>query len=270
LLTVQEPFANLFTQGMINYEGAKMSKSRGNVISPSAYVRRFGADTARCYILFLGPPDQDADWSDEGVGGVHRFLGRVWRLAVEVTERTGGAGPVAALDAGKLEGDALELARKVHATIAAVSREIETRFHFNKALSSVMELVNDAYRLKDALYGDEHGERTLRFASATVASLLFPFAPHLAAEAYELLGGGHVWETPWPGSDPALLERDHVALVVQVNGKVRDRLEVEAGAAEDEIKRMALERPNVRRHLDGKNVLREIVVPGKLVNFVVR
>jgi leucyl-tRNA synthetase len=254
-LGFQEPFASLFTQGMITYQGAKMSKSRGNVISPSTYVERYGADTARCYILFLGPPEDDADWSDSGVGGVQRFLGRVWRLEVkplggEVT----GAG---------LDSDGLALMRKAHQTIADVTREIE-RFHFNKALSWMMELVNEIYRLGDA------DDRARSFAAATVASLLFPFAPHLGAEVYERVTGRRVWEEPWPKPDEIFLERDLVTLVVQVNGKVRDSIEVAVGAGEDEVKRAALDRPNVQRHLDGKQVVREIVVPGRLVNFVIR
>jgi leucyl-tRNA synthetase len=270
LLSAQEPFANLFTQGMITYQGAKMSKSKGNVISPSTYVERYGADTARCYILFLGPPDKDADWSDEGVGGVHRFLGRVWRLGVEVAERAGGADATAALDPATLEGGALELARKTHWAIDKVGGDVGTHFHFNTALAAVMELVNDAYRLKDGLYGDEQGEQALAFATATVASLLFGFAPHLAAEVHELVAGTRVWETSWPQPDPRLLEQDTLALVIQVNGKVRDRIEVDSGTAEEEIKRLALERPNVQRHLDGKEVVKQVVVPGRLVNFVVR
>jgi leucyl-tRNA synthetase len=272
LVEVLEPFANLFTQGMITYQGAKMSKSRGNVISPSMYVERYGADTARCYILFLGPPQDDADWSDEGVGGVHRFLGRVWRVAVELSERMEGETPQAVerLDASRLEGDSLALARKAHWAIDKVTEDIERRFRFNTALSAVMELVNDIYRLKEGLRGDQAGEEVMRFSCATVASLLFPFAPHIGAEVYELITSDRIWEADWPEADPRLLERDRVPVVIQVNGKVRDRIEVDAGAAEDEVKRMALERPNVQRHLDGKQVVKEIVVPGKLVNFVVR
>jgi leucyl-tRNA synthetase len=253
----QEPFARLFTQGMITYQGAKMSKSKGNVISPSSYVERFGADTARCYILFLGPPEDDADWSDSGLGGVHRFLSRVWRL--DVAKLDDASLP----PASELSGDALALARKAHETIANVSREI-ARFHFNKALAWMMELVNEIYRVGDA------DERVRSFATATAASLLFPFAPHLGAEVYERVTGGRVWEEPWPEADEAFLERDMVKLVVQVNGKVRDSIEVAAGTAEDEIKRTALGRPNVQRHLDGKQVVREVVVPGRLVNFVIR
>jgi leucyl-tRNA synthetase len=256
-LGVQEPFARLFTQGMITYQGAKMSKSRGNVISPSSYVERYGADTARCYILFLGPPEDDADWSDSGVGGVYRFLSRIWRLEGRPLEGGGLPPP------SELRGGSLELARKTHETIANVSREI-ARFHFNKALSWMMELVNELYRAQDV------DERVRSFATATVASLVFPFAPHLGAEVYERTTGRRVWEEPWPEADQAFLERELVKLVVQVNGKVRDSIEVPAGTAEDEVKRTALERPNVQRHLDGKQVVREIVVPDRLVNFVIR
>jgi leucyl-tRNA synthetase len=274
LLSFQEPFANLFTQGMITYQGAKMSKSKGNVISPSAYVERYGADTARCYILFLGPPDQDADWSDEGVGGIHRFLSRVWRLdvpPVEGASDAGGASDEALNDwpaPEALSEAARNLARKAHWAISKVTEDIE-RFHFNTALSAVMELVNEIYRLESGVSGPDD-ERVLSLSAATVASLSFQFAPHLGAEVYERLTARRVWETPWPSADVRFLKRDTLALVVQVNGKVRDRIEVSSDTGEDEIKRAALERPNVQRHLDGKQVVKEVVVPGKLVNFVVR
>jgi leucyl-tRNA synthetase len=254
-LGVQEPFARLFTQGMITYQGAKMSKSKGNVVSPSTIVDRYGADTARCYILFLGPPEDDVDWSDSGVAGRHRFLSRLWRL--DVTALEGG------VSANEVEGDGLALMRKAHETIANLSADIQ-RFHFNKALARLDELVNEIYRLQDA------DPRARSFATATAASLLFPFAPHLGAEVYERVTGRRVWEEPWLVADPAFLERDVVKMVVQVNGKVRDSIEVPAGTAEDEIKRAALERPNVQRHLDGKQIEREVVVPGRLVNFVIK
>jgi leucyl-tRNA synthetase len=272
-LSFEEPFANLFTQGMITYQGSKMSKSRGNVISPSTYVERYGADTTRCYILFFGPPEQDADWSDEGIGGVHRFLSRVWRVAIELEDRAGGEGgrgeDKASPDPSDLSEHSLALARKAHRTIAKVTDDI-ARFHFNTALSAIMELMNEVYRLKDQLYEEQTGVRTLRLTAQTVASLLFPFAPHLGAEVYERVADGRVWETPWPRPDPTLLVSETVAMVVQVNGKVRDRIEIGGDVGDEEIKRMALERPNIRRYLDGKQVVREVVVPGKLVNFVVR
>ena len=143
------------------------------------------------------------------------------------------------------------------------------RFAFNTAIAAVMELVNDAYRLKDGLYGEAKGEATVRFATATAASLLFPFAPHLGSEVYEWLEGVRVWEQPWPEADPELLERDTYMLVVQVNGKLRDRIEVESDATEDQLLEAARSSENVQRHLDGKSIAKEIVVPGRLVNLVV-
>jgi leucyl-tRNA synthetase len=168
-----------------------------------------------------------------------------------------------AIDRESLDDESLALARKANETIVNVSREIG-RFHFNKALSWMMELVNDLYRLGRA------DDRVRSFAAATVASVLFPFAPHLGAEVYERVTGRRVWEDPWPTADPTFLEREVIKMVVQVNGKVRDSIEVPVGTADDEIKRAALERPNVQRHLDGKRIEREVVVPGRLVNFVIR
>jgi leucyl-tRNA synthetase len=263
LLGFQEPFANLFTQGMITRDGAKMSKSRGNVVSPRDYVERYGADTARCYILFIGPADQDADWTDSGVEGVYRFLARLYRLAVEVAERT---------DASEAEpvGEPTALLRKAHWAIHKVTQDLGQRFAFHTAISAVIELVNDAYRDKDAMYASPEGRSQLRFATAAAASLMFPFAPHLGAELYELLTGRRVWEDPWPEYDPALLETETVEVVVQVNGKLRDRIQVSAGASEEEQTEVARASQKVAQHLDGGAIVKTVVVPGKLVNFVVR
>ncbi|HEX5762697.1 MAG TPA: leucine--tRNA ligase [Solirubrobacterales bacterium] len=264
-LGVQEPFANLFTQGMITRDGAKMSKSKGNTVSPADYVERFGADTARTYVCFMGPPERGGDWSDEGVEGVNRFLSRLWRLCEEVEGRES-----AEVDASGSEGDTRALLAKAHWAIDKVTRDFQRGFQFNTAISAVMELVNDAYRLKDDLYGDERGTAAVRFATATAGSLIFPFAPHLGAEVWERLAGGRVWETPWPQADPDLLSSDTVTLVVQVNGKLRDRIEAATDAPESELIELARASEKVRRHLDGKQVVKEIVVPGKLVNLVVR
>ena len=266
LLDVQEPFARLFTQGMITREGAKMSKSRGNVVSPRDYVERYGADTARCYILFIGPPEQDADWSDEGVGGVNRFLARLWRLAAEVGERTQPAGQGGAAPAG----EPTPLLRKAHSVVDKVTRDLRDRFAFNTAIAAVMELVNEAYRAKDQLYGSGDGQSQLRFAVATAGSLIFPFAPHLGAETYELMTGRRVWEEPWPEADRSLLAADSFELIVQVNGKLRDRVRAPAGASEEEQERLARESERLAAHIDGREVVKAVVVPGKLVNFVVR
>jgi leucyl-tRNA synthetase len=263
-LSVQEPFASLFTQGMITRDGAKMSKSKGNTVSPAEYVERYGADTARTYVCFMGPPERGGDWSDEGVEGVNRFLSRLWRLGEEVE-------PMAAteVDAGA-GGEARELLAKAHWAIDKVSRDFQRGFQFNTAIAAVMELVNEAYRLKDGIYGDPEGVAAVRFATATAASLIFPFAPHLGAEVWERLEGGRLWESPWPTADPRLLRSDTVTLVVQVNGKLRDRVEAAADAPEAELLALARDSEKVRSHTDGKQIVKEVVVPGKLVNLVVR
>jgi leucyl-tRNA synthetase len=266
-LDVQEPFARLFTQGMITRDGAKMSKSKGNVVSPSSIVDRYGADTARCYILFIGPPEQDADWSDEGVEGMHRFLGRLWRTCAEVADTAPAEPPPDAAGNGSLSGDDERVLRKAHWAIEKVSADLGgTRFAFNTAIAAVMELMNE---LTPAKRGDA-SPGALRFALATAASLIFPFAPHVGADAYHRLTGRRVWEEPWPEADPALLELPTFELVVQVNGKVRDRVPAPSGAAEDELLALARGLPNVRVHVEGRDVVKEIVVPGKLVNLVVR
>jgi leucyl-tRNA synthetase len=264
-LDVQEPFANLFAQGMITRDGAKMSKSRGNTVSPAEYVERYGADTARTYICFMGPPERDADWADEGVEGVNRFLSRLWRLCEEVEPRQGGK-----IDAAGVGGDARTLLVKAHWAIDKVTRDFQRGFQFNTAIAAVMELINEAYRLKDALYADPGGTAAVRFAVATAASLAFPFAPHLGAEVWERLNGGRVWEQPWPQADPELLSSETVTLVIQVNGKLRDRIEADAEAPREELLRLARESEKVCRFLDGKEIVKEVVVPGKLVNLVVR
>jgi leucyl-tRNA synthetase len=264
-LGVQEPFANLFTQGMITRDGAKMSKSKGNTVSPGDYVERYGADTARTYVCFMGPPERGGDWTDEGVEGVNRFLSRLWRLCEEAGERTEAGEPSA--EAG---GTARELLAKAHWAIDKTTRDFQRGFQFNTVISAVMELVNDAYRLKDDLYGTPEGGAAVRFATATAASLIFPFAPHLGSEVFFRLTGQRVWEQPWPQADPELLVSDTMTLVVQVNGKLRDRIEAPAEAPREELLRLARESEKVAKHLDGQEIVKELVVPGKLVNLVVR
>jgi leucyl-tRNA synthetase len=185
---------------------------------------------------------------------VHRFLARLWRVAAD-------AGPGDATPSG----DPSDLVRKAHWAIDKVSSDLGGRFAFNTAIAAVMELVNDVYRFKDDA-PPEH----VRFAIATAGSLIFPFAPHLGAEVYELIAGGRVWEEPWPVADPALLASDTIELVVQVNGKLRDRVAAPAGAGEEEQVRIAQESPRVAAHLDGRALVKTIWVPDKLVNFVVR
>ena len=262
-LDFQEPFKALFTQGMVTKDGSKMSKSKGNVVSPHAIIERVGADTARSYILFVGPPDQDADWSDDGVEGVHRFLSRLWRLAAETAERAGGAAPGLTAPSAP-EGDDLALLRKTHWAIDKVSGDLR-RFAFNTAIAAVMELLNESSRLRESARTE-----TLRFALGTGASLLFPFAPHVCADVYDRLTGERVWEQPWPQAEEALLESETYELVCQVNGKVRDRVQASADAGAEQLKDLCRAAPNVKAHVAGKEIVKEIVVPGKLVNLVVR
>ena len=262
LLATEEPFRALFTQGMITRDGAKMSKSKGNVISPASYVERYGADTTRCYVLFIGPPDQDADWSDEGVEGVHRFLSRLWRLGLEVSAQEEQHRPHS--DPGA-QGDDLELLRKAHWAIEKVTNDMSGRFAFNTAIAAVMELVNDCYRRRETVRAE-----SLHFATATAASLIFPFAPHCGSEVYDQLTGERVWEQPWPAADQAFLERDTIEVVVQVNGKVRDRLQAPSDSSREQLEALATASAKLQANIDGKQVVRVVVVPGKLVNFVVR
>jgi leucyl-tRNA synthetase len=263
-LDVQEPFARLFTQGMITRDGAKMSKSKGNTVSPQEIVERYGADTARCYILFIGPPDQDADWRDTGVESMWRFLGRLWRACAEAADDLRDEPPP---EPGAGNADDERVMRKAHWAIGKVDAALGgTRFTFNTAIAAVMELFNE-------LTVDKRGEASagaVRFALATAASLIFPFAPHVGSDAFDRLTGRRVWEEPWPEADTAWLEQDTFELVVQVNGKLRDRVPAPADADKDALLELARGLPNVRAHVDGRDVVKEIVVPGKLVNLVVR
>jgi leucyl-tRNA synthetase len=259
LVDAQEPFKALFTQGMIlGPDGNKMSSSKGNVIAPSEIIERFGADAARCYILFIGPADQDASWADTGIEGVHRFLSRLWRLG----DGLGGTGSVQQPLAP--EGDALTLVRKANWAIDKVTNDMRGRFAFNTAIAAVMELVNEIYRYPNA------EESARRFATATAASLVFPFAPHLGAEVYEQLTRERVWEQPWPDPDPDMLAADTFELVCMVNGKVRDRVTASTGAPREELERLALASRGVQMHVDGHQVAKVVVVPDKLVNVVVK
>jgi leucyl-tRNA synthetase len=252
LLDVQEPFARLFTQGMILRDGDKMSKSRGNVVSPREIVERYGADSARCYILFLAAPRDDANWQDEGIGGVYRFLSRLWTAAVEAPD--GDSEP---------EGEPSDLVRKAHWAIHKVTSDMQDRFAFNTAIAAVMELVNEVYGRRDSVPASH-----VRFAVATAGSLVFPFAPHLGTEVYERMTGRRVWEEPWPQADPALLVGDEIQLVIQLNGKLIDRLPAPAQASRDQLEEIARGSEKLASRLNGREIVKAIVVPGKLVNFV--
>jgi leucyl-tRNA synthetase len=262
LVHFDEPFKSLFTQGMIlGPDGAKMSKSRGNVVSPMPIVERLGADAARCYALFIGPPDQDAAWSETSLEGVHKFLARLWRLGDELQ---GSGADTAADQPASPSGDDLTIVRKAHWAIDKVTGDLLGRFAFNTAIAAVMELVNEITRHRQA------GVEARRFATATAASLIFPFAPHLGAEVYEMITGRRVWEEPWPDADPEMLQADSFELVCQVNGRVRDRVSAPTGAPREQLEELCLATRGVQSHLDGHEISKVIVVPDKLVNVVVR
>jgi leucyl-tRNA synthetase len=268
LLSVQEPFSALFTQGMIlGPDGQKMSKSRGNVVNPGPIVERFGIDAARCYVLFIGPPDQDAAWAETSLKGVHHFLSRLWRLGHEQARET-ATSTAAGLEQRGIappeapSGDGLALVRKANWAIDKVTNDMSGRFAFNTAIAAIMELVNEVYRYPEA------DAESRRFAIATAASLVFPFAPHLGSEVYEDLTGRRVWEEPWPHADPEMLKTDTFELVCMVNGKLRDRVTATTGSAQEELERLAMAAKGVQAHVDGHTVAKVIVVPDKLVNVV--
>jgi len=268
LVSMQEPFTNLLTQGMVLKEGTKMSKSKGNVISPEDIVARYGADTARLFILFAAPPERDLEWSDQGVEGCYRFLNRVWRLvaplAGSLSSATGGASPA------KLVGANREMLRVTHSTIKKVTDDIGARFNFNTAVSAIMELVNALYQYKE-LPETDRDQGVLREAIDALLLLLAPFAPHITEEIWEATGHtGSIHSRPWPVYDQSAIKEDEITIVVQTNGKVRERLLVPAGLSADALRKKVLGEPRVQQLVEGRRVVKVIPVPDKLVNIVIK
>jgi len=247
----REPFKRFFGNGFVTQGGAKISKRVGGAATPDELVEVYGADATRLSILFIGPADQDMEWSPTGVEGMQRFLRRVWRLVGEVADNA---------PAGGTRGDG-PLTRRVHRTIARVTDDLGRRQQFHTPIAAVMELVNELSKSPD--------DPAARFAAETTVSLLQPYAPHVAEELWERLGHEHLWEAPWPQADPSFLEDDTFELVVQVNGKVRDRFRVPVDLPEDELVARAKESPKVQAHLNGGEIRQTIVVPRRLVNLVV-
>jgi leucyl-tRNA synthetase len=247
----REPFKRFFGNGFVTQGGAKISKRVGGAATPDELVETYGADATRLSILFIGPADQDMEWSPTGVEGMQRFLRRVWRLVGEVADTA---------PAGSTPGDGA-LTRRVHRTIARVTDDLGRRQQFHTPIAAVMELVNELSKSPD--------DPAARFAAETTVSLLQPYAPHVAEELWERLGHERLWEAPWPQADPSFLEDDTFELVVQVNGKVRDRFRVPVDLPEDELVARAKESPKVQAHLNGGEIRQTIVVPRRLVNLVV-
>ena len=266
MLSCDEPFTNLLTQGMVLKEGTKMSKSKGNVVSPEDIIDTYGADTARLFILFASPPERDLEWSDQGVEGSYRFLNRVWRLV------TGCAEDIKAVrlpeQFAELEPDARKLRFKTHATIKKVSEDIEERFNFNTAISAIMELTNMMYSYRDK---DDQDLTVLKEAVDTLIVLLSPFAPHMCEELWQVCGHKEsIYRQSWPRYDKAALIQDEVEIAIQLSGKVRERITVPTGISKEDLEKLALAQPKVQELISGKNIVKIIVVPGKLVNIVAK
>jgi leucyl-tRNA synthetase len=263
LVACNEPFARLLTQGMVLKDGAKMSKSKGNTVDPQELIDRYGADTVRLFVMFAAPPEQALEWSDEGVQGASRFLRRLWR-AVRQFAASGRADGV---DAAALDVRQRQLRRAVHQTIAKVSDDVGRRYTFNTAIAAVMELMNSVGKFQIRSVADR---AVVQEALEAAVLMLAPIVPHICHRLW--LDLGHetaIVDERWPEADAGALQADSLNIVVQVNGKLRARLEVSPDISEEDLKATALEDENVQRFVSGKEVRKVIIVRGKLINVVV-
>ncbi|WP_456104424.1 leucine--tRNA ligase [Phascolarctobacterium succinatutens] len=268
LVDYDEPFSNLLTQGMVIKDGAKMSKSLGNVVSPEEILSKYGADTARLFILFAAPPERELEWSDQGVEGSFRFLNRIWRI-VQAFEAV-LAQKVTEYDHSNLSEADKDLRRVLHGSIKKVTNDIETRFNFNTAISTMMELVNALYAYKEAVKEPNAG--LVYEAISDLIKMMSPFVPHITEELWRgaIDANSSVHEQSWPECDEEALKVDHVEIVLQVNGKVRGRLTVPAEATKEELEKIAMADANVQAHIGDATVRKVICVPGRLVNIVAK
>jgi len=267
LVNVNEPFKNLLTQGMVIKDGSKMSKSKGNVVSPEEIIAKYGADTARLFILFAAPPERDLEWNDQGVEGSYRFLGRLWRIVDHYASFM--AGEESGYDNNTLSKEERNLRRVLHATIKKVTEDIGDRFNFNTAISSIMELVNAMYTAKDQNLAVNPG--LVRELVSSLLCLLAPFAPHITEELWsETIGQGSVHKHIWPVFDEEAIKLEEVEIVVQINGKVREKIVVSATLTSKELEEKVLEQEKVQALLQEKQVIKVIAIAGKLVNIVIR
>src|SRR5258705_5338021 len=267
LVKNEEPIKRLFTEGMVIKDGAKMSKSRGNIVTADEMVARYGADAARLYSLFAAPPDRDLDWQDKGIEGIQRFLGRVYRFVTRRAEpeHPDWRKPVPA----NLSPEARAIQRKLHQTIKRVSDDFQGRWHFNTCIAALMELLNEVYGAEESR--GEIPVSLIAEVQRNIVLLLAPMAPYLAHELWEMIGEeGNLLKAAWPKYDAALAALDEIEIPVQVNGKLRSRIIVPAGASEELIRERALADEKVKTAIAGKQIVKVIVVPSKLVNIVVR
>jgi leucyl-tRNA synthetase len=268
LVTIDEPVTRLFPQGMVHKDGEIMSKSKGNTVAPDDVIGAYGADTLRLYILSVAPPEMPLEWSEEHIEGSFRLVQRVWRLVDRHAEALAGA-PRAAIPAN-LAGAPRDLRRKVHQTIQRVTSDID-RIHLNTAVAAFHELVNEVLRLEPEVAPGGPGRAVLREAIETVVLLLNPFTPHVCEEMWQRLGNAEgLVRAPWPVADEAAAREDAVELAVQVNGKVRGRITVPREAGEAAVRQASLEEPRVAEMLKGKEIVKVVVVPGRLVSVVTR
>jgi leucyl-tRNA synthetase len=267
MINNDEPAERLFTQGMVIKDGAKMSKSKGNVVSPDEMIVRYGADSTRMYALFAAPPDRDLEWQEEGVAGISRFLGKVYRLTTKCAVRAGESAARKGEDSAKEKA----LLRKLHQTIAKITQDFDGRWHFNTSISSIMILVNEVTANEAAIDAGEVSPAVIGEVFRGLILLLAPFAPFFAAEMWEQIGGeGVVFRTAWPVANAELAQEDEIEIPVQVNGKLVSVVKVPAGSDEATVKAAALADEKVKMRIEGKTVVKVIVVPGKLVNLVVK
>ncbi|NSW89607.1 MAG: leucine--tRNA ligase [Firmicutes bacterium] len=282
-VSYDEPFINLLTQGMVLKDGAKMSKSLGNVVSPEEIIEKYGADTARLFILFASPPEKDLEWSEQGVEGCYRFINRVWRIVNECRYVFGKGDVKEGITKAelckltredpkfKLTKEDRELRYAINYAIKKVTEDIRERFNFNTAISAVMELVNALYAYKDKVDDSLKNHYILKEAIENLIILLAPFIPHITEELWTSIGkDDSVHSQKWPSYDADALVKDEVEIVIQINGRVRDRIMIPAGLSYEETREEAMKTQKVKDLLDGKDVAKVIVVPGKLVNIVVK
>jgi len=267
LVKCDEPFQNLLTQGMVLKDGSKMSKSKGNVVSPEEIIQTYGADTARLFILFAAPPERDLEWSDQGVEGCYRFLNRVWRLVYGYHRQVRDVAP---LDEARDEADR-ELRRMIHLTVKKVTEDIDKRFNFNTAISAIMELIHSLQDYRDRKGQGQENLGLVRFGLERLMVLLAPFAPHIAEELWHGIGNEEsVHLQSWPSYDEKALELDQVEVAIQINGKVRARLNVPRDMPEAELRPVVMAEKRVQDFVTGKEIVKFVVVPNKLVSIVVK
>ena len=263
MLDFKEPFKNLLTQGMVLKDGAKMSKSKGNVVAPSEIIAEYGVDTARLFVLFAAPPERDLEWSDQGVEGCYRFLNRVYRLVDELSEIAKSD-----VESKELTKEDKAMRYTIHATLKKVTEDLNEKFGFNTAISALMELINEMYKYKEL---DSRNEAVIKEGIETIVTILAPFAPHIGEELWAMIGKeGSIFDISWPNYDETALVKDEVEIVVQINGKVRGKLSVAANISREEMEKVAMEDEKIKALVEGKTIIKVVAVPKKLVNIVVK